>query len=74
MSKGKQTESKTLAGEAPLSLETLVIALCAVRTASDDEDAYMELLMKLQAYVCLSKEQEAFLEATMADFGITYLE
>jgi hypothetical protein len=57
-----------------LSFETLVVAICAVKTATDDESAYLELLGALAPYAILSAEQEAFVASTLSDFGLTSLD
>jgi hypothetical protein len=56
------------------SFETLVIAACSMRVASDDTDAYAEVIAALETWVWLTREQEAFLEATLKDFGLASLE
>jgi hypothetical protein len=57
-----------------LSFETLVVAACSMRVASDNEDAYHEVFATLLTYVCLTEAQEAFLAETLENFGLTSLE
>jgi hypothetical protein len=45
-----------------------------MRVASDDTDAYAEVIAALETWVWLTREQEAFLEATLKDFGLASLE
>jgi hypothetical protein len=57
-----------------LSFETIVVAICAVKTSSDNEEAYLELIGALAPYAVWSQEQEAFVSACLSDFNLTSLD
>ena len=57
-----------------ISFETLVVAICAIKTSSDNEEAYLELLGALEPYTIMSPEQEAFVASCLADFGLSSLD
>jgi hypothetical protein len=57
-----------------LSFETIVVAICAVKTSSDNEEVYLELLGALAPYAVWSTEQEAFVASCLALFGLSSLD
>ena len=56
-----------------ISFETLVVAICAVKSASDNEEVYLDLMGLMAPYVVLDEGQEAFLNEQLALFGLTSL-
>jgi hypothetical protein len=57
-----------------LSFETLIVAICAVKTSSDNEEVLLDLLGALAPYAVWSTEQEAFVASTLSDFNLTSLD
>jgi hypothetical protein len=57
-----------------LSFESIVVAICAVKCSSDNEEVYLELLRALEPYTILSAEQEAFVASALSDFNLTSLD
>jgi hypothetical protein len=57
-----------------ISFESIVTALCILKANSDDEGVYMDMLSLLDPYTILDEGQEAFLNSSLALFGLSSLD
>jgi hypothetical protein len=56
------------------SFESIVTALCVLKTNSDDEGVYIDMLSLMAPYAVLSAEQEEFLNNSLKLFGLVSLD